>query len=97
MPTLMGAVNTLKLTALKAIIIELNGSGIRYGFSDSTIHQFLTERDFQPYSYSPFDRRITPLFTYNQHKHNTIYLRELVYVQNRVQHAKKFQVLNQSI
>ena len=46
---LKGATTTLQNSQLKAIIIELNGSGNRYGIDDTTIHQFLSSYNFKPF------------------------------------------------
>ncbi len=35
---------------LKTIIIELNGSGGKYGYSDHEIHSKLLAKNFKPYS-----------------------------------------------
>ncbi len=87
---LNGASNTLKNKELKAIIIELNGSGDRYGYDESAIHQILVDHGFNPYHYEPSTKTLTklPLFGDN----NTIYIRDIDYVSNRVQHARKIKI-----
>ena len=60
---LKGAVNTLNNKDLKALIIELNGSGNRYGYDESKIHQKLIGLGFKPYSYNPKLRELIEIST----------------------------------
>lgn len=46
MPVLKGGQNTLNNQSLLAIILELNGSGEKFGFADSEILKFLNSYDF---------------------------------------------------
>src|SRR5690606_18061447 len=55
---LNGGMVILHNPILKAIIIELNGSGYRYGFDEKQIHVKLTELGFKPYKYQPFERNL---------------------------------------
>lgn len=50
--------NTLKNENVKAIIIELNGSGNRYGYDESQIKQKLIDGGFESYAYDPFERKL---------------------------------------
>lgn len=70
---LNGGKITLEQDKLQAIIIELNGSGIRYGFNDDEIDNLLKEYGFKPFTYNPFNRELISLAKYTNH--NTIYLR----------------------
>jgi FkbM family methyltransferase len=90
-----GASKTLQQRELKAIIIELNGSGARYGYDESKIHQTLLAADFNPYHYEPYSRSLSPTNSYDTH--NTIYIRDLNAVQQRLITAPKVRVLNQEI
>lgn len=87
---LMGADKTLRNSNLKALIIELNGSGSRYGFDDIDVHSNLVRRGFSPYSYSPFTRKMVKLDTYGNH--NTIYLRDENFVSNRLINSRKIKI-----
>ena len=75
MSVLKGAKRLLPQEDLKAIIIELNGSCARYGAKEEDIHQLLLSYGFKPMSYSPFDRKLEPLKTFDPHG-NTIYIRD---------------------
>lgn len=90
-----GMSKTLKQQLLKGIIIELNGSGERYGFKDTDIHKLLTENGFQPYDYDPFQRNLTLLNTFG--KHNTIYCRDIKFINNRLKNAKAFKIMGEKI
>lgn len=92
---LKGMAATLNQTSLKAIIIELNGCGARYGFSDENIHQMLENKGFKPYQYDPFKRELTLLNTYGNH--NTIYCRDINFIYNRLKLADTFNVMGEYI
>jgi FkbM family methyltransferase len=90
-----GAMNLLQSESLEAIIIELNGSGMRYGFSEKNIHDELMANGFAPYKYDPFLRAITPL--QNPGNLNTLYLKNVDHVRERISTAKKYSILQQKI
>ena len=90
---LLGGKNTLNNPDLKAVIIELNGSGLRYGYKDSDIHSIFLSAGFLPYAYEPFTRQLTELKSYSD-KSNTIYIRDVDFVKNRIKDAEAFNVLN---
>lgn len=90
-----GGISVLEKTSLKAIIIELNRAGERYGFSDEEVHKLLVSKGFQPYAYSPFTRELRRLDTFGS-KQNTLYLRDLPFVSERISSARKFKI-NRSV
>lgn len=92
---LAGSQRHLNSDTLKAIIIELNGSGERYGYKDENIHTSLIELGFQPFDYSPFQRLLIPLETFGTH--NTIYLRDIDFAKTRVAEAPKFKLWHEAI
>ncbi|MCC6690747.1 MAG: FkbM family methyltransferase [Bacteroidia bacterium] len=87
---LKGAKNILSNENLKAIIIELNGSGNRYGYDEQLIHKNLLSLGFQTYKYDPFNREITPIPSYGNH--NTIYIRDENFVKDRVGNSRKIKI-----
>ncbi|MCW3109757.1 MAG: FkbM family methyltransferase, partial [Segetibacter sp.] len=89
-----GMEKTLRDENLKAIIIELNGSGFRYGYDEKNIHDKLVLQGFQPYLYDPFSRALTVSSGYGSY--NTLYLRDISFVEDRVEKAKKVKVFNES-
>jgi FkbM family methyltransferase len=94
MNVINGAVTTLQNTALKAIIIELNGSGDRYGHTDNDIHLKLLQYGFKAMKYFPFERKLIDAVPNKEH--NTLYIRDLQYVSERLKTAKKVVVKDQS-
>ncbi len=92
---LKGMGETLQQPTLKAIIIELNGSGERYGFKDADIHELLIAHNFKPYQYYPFERKLVLLNTYGDN--NTIYCRDIDSINKRLKNAEKFKVMGEKI
>lgn len=88
-----GMTKTLQSSELKAIIIELNGSGIRYGYDESWIHKELSYYGFAPYRYKPFERQLMPLKRFENQ--NTIYIRGKDYVEQRLRTAKKVHIFSE--
>jgi FkbM family methyltransferase len=82
---LAGGKATLVDPDVKAIIIELNGLGKRYGVSDDNIHAELQQSGFHPYEYDVFGRSLTSRIGYGAH--NTIYVRDIQFVTQRVENA----------
>jgi len=79
---LNGAADVLKSSALKAIIIELNGSGNRYGFDEDAIHAKLTNSGFKTFAYLPFERGL--IASPRKSMHNTLYIRDYDFVTQRL-------------
>lgn len=87
---LQGAQHTIQNNQLKCIIIELNGSGKKYGFNEEAIHLNLLKLGFKPYTYNPFERLLKEVRQYGNH--NTIYIRDLPFVMKRITEAEKISV-----
>ena len=92
---LKGMNRTLSSESLKAIIIELNGSGGRYGFDESKIHNLLISNGFSPYNYDAFNRQLNLLESYGSY--NTIYCRDMNFVSDRVKNATVFKIMGEKI
>jgi len=92
---LNGMRSTLDSSLLKAIIIELNGSGGRYGFSDEAIHHLLLSKGFKAVAYNPFKRILTNLNTFG--KYNTIYCRDIEMISHRLQNAIGINIMGETI
>jgi FkbM family methyltransferase len=92
---LKGMTDTLKLPILKAIIIELNGSGLRYGFNEDDIHQTLLSVGFKPCQYDPFKRELQLMDSFGSY--NTIYCRDEVFIKSRVKASKGFKIMGEII
>jgi FkbM family methyltransferase len=86
---------TLKDSTLQAIIIELNGSGGRYGFNELDIHQTLLSNGFAPYHYNAFERELTKVDKWGSY--NTIYIRNEQFISTRLKTAKPFNAMGEAI
>jgi FkbM family methyltransferase len=95
-PVLSGAERMLNSPSLLAVVMELNGSGARYGFDDAALHQRMLEHRFTPCSYSPADRTLNVLQGPNPIS-NTLYVREMAQLSERVRTAPRVRVLGVTI
>lgn len=95
MNVLKGGYNVLTSLELKAIIIELNGSGNRYGISDKDVHNFLLSYNFSACSYKPFKRKLISISEPLKYG-NTIYIRDKSFVEERMQGSRSYSVLGKS-
>ncbi|SHN27999.1 FkbM family methyltransferase [Chitinophaga sp. CF418] len=92
---LRGAKHTLQNESLKAIIIELNGLSERYGVENRKNHEALLEYGFLPYTYDPFKKELCRCKTFGDF--NTIYIRDISFVKDRLATADKVYLRNQVI
>jgi FkbM family methyltransferase len=90
-----GSSRILEKEGLKAIIIELNGSGSRYGYDDREVHNALINLNFRPYQYDPKSRVLSSAGSFGTV--NTIYIRDLNFVQQRLSTAPKIKILDSEI
>lgn len=88
-----GMKKTMAKKELKGIIIELNGSGGRYGYNEEKIHETLLQQGFSPFSYEPFKRNLVRLQTHCAF--NTIYLRDLEFVNERIHSGSLIGLFNE--
>jgi FkbM family methyltransferase len=91
-PVLDGAQETLENTRLDAVIMELNGSGSRYGFEETKILDMMINKGFRTYSYNPFTRTLINLEGKNLNSGNTLFIRNKSLVQERLRLAPKVSV-----
>ena len=92
-----GGFKTLQNPSLLGIIVELNESGRRYGFSDSDILETLKSFGFEPFSYDPLTRSLKNLTGKNSDGGNTIFIRNLVETKRRIEAAPKREIFGISI
>ncbi|MGF1456570.1 MAG: FkbM family methyltransferase [Alphaproteobacteria bacterium] len=83
-PALNGADSLLSDPALKTILVEINGSGARYGRKDSDLHALITSRGFTPIAFDPQSKRVAALADYQRSGGNTLYVRDLREAQARI-------------
>lgn len=67
---------------VRAIIIEMNGNGLKYGFSDDSIHDWLVGKGFAPVSFDAAARRVERAAGFNR-SGNTIYARDIDFLAQR--------------
>jgi len=85
---LKGAKELLADPDLDVILIEINGSGKYFDVDDNSLHLLLSDNGFKPYSYDPFNRKLSQLESYGNH--NTIYIRNEPFVKDRLINAESF-------
>ena len=90
-----GAQRALNEATLKAIIIELNGSGARYGYDENNIHQQLLSFGFYSYQYAPFTRELKRMQAFGNL--NTIYLKDIHFVQERLKTGNSVLIFSEKI
>jgi FkbM family methyltransferase len=90
---LAGAKETLENPALRAVIMELNGSGARYGFDEDSLHRHMQAVGFRPCRYDPVTRRVIDLGGARSDTGNTLYLRDPDTIQAVVSGAPTYRVL----
>ena len=78
------------------MLIELNGLGARYGFSDADIHARLLDFGFHPMRYEPFARRLVTLGRHNT-SGNTLYIRPSEALEQRLRQAKATRVVGAEV
>jgi FkbM family methyltransferase len=88
-PVIKGAEKTLQRETLLALVVEMNGSGDRYGLDEKQLDQTLLDHGFTPLSYDPLARRIVPLPAVNR-SGNRIYMRDRAALQERLRAAAPF-------
>ncbi len=91
---LQGAQETLKKPSLHSVIMELNGSGNRYGFSESRILEMMFDHGFKTYSYNPLNRSLINLNGKNLASGNTLFIRDYSLVLENLASSPKIRVLN---
>jgi FkbM family methyltransferase len=92
-----GAQQTLRDPALQAVIMELNGSGDRYGFRDADLRASMAALGFLEYAYEPFTRALTRADDQVSTRGNSIFIRDVKEVARRVGAAPRFHVLGHAI
>lgn len=91
-----GAADMFKNKRILGVLMELNGSGERYGFDEKSLHSEMLEYGFVACRYLPFERKIVVVDEISS-TNNTLYLRDLDLVRSRVKTAAKFKVNNHFI
>jgi FkbM family methyltransferase len=77
-----GAKETLRSPALIALVIEMNGSGKRFGYDEKNLHDTIVSHGFAEARYDPFTRELE--FNGPSQGDNRIYLRSVEDVRRRL-------------
>lgn len=88
-PVLLGAKKTLEGKALHSVIMELNGSGSRYGFDEDKILDKMQGFGFETYAYEPFARRLELLNGKNVSSGNTLFIRNADKIKEKIDMAPR--------
>lgn len=70
-----GSSKTLGSSELSAVIVELNGSGKRYGFDDCDVLEKMISFDFDPVRYEPETKRLIRINSHWTFRKNVIFLK----------------------
>jgi FkbM family methyltransferase len=89
---LNGATETLAAPALRALLLEVNGSGRRYGYSDADLRRHLEAMGFAECAYRPFERRLVPRREGRPDAPNTLFVRDRAFVEARLRNAALIEV-----
>lgn len=86
-----GSCKTLRNPELLAVLMELNGSGSRYGVDDTKLHARMIELGFTTCRYEPKSRTLSIVSKENS-TGNTLYVRDIERLRERVRSAPLHQV-----
>jgi len=96
LPVLEGAINILKKPSLHTVILELNGSGSRYGYAESSIVGLMNEYGFAAYTYNPQDRTLSKSSGYNKDG-NTLFIRNVALVMDKINTSPRIYIYGKQI
>lgn len=92
-----GAARVLAEVSPLAVLIELNGSGRRYGHDDSALHRRLLDSGFSAASYDPLARAVSVHPSRDRTSGNTLYVKDIDAIRERVRTAPTYRVLDRMI
>ena len=91
---LLGGGQTLADPRLLAVVMETNGSGLRYGIGDEALTEIMRGHGFAAFGYDPFARR---LIDASPADGNTIFIRDRAAVEGRLTSARRYRLINGEI
>lgn len=94
---LKGASTTLADPHLEAVIMELNGSGKRYGFDEDDLHRRMLANGFTACVYEPLKRQVIDLEGQRSNRGNTLYVRDRASAQDQVARSATYRVVGADI
>jgi FkbM family methyltransferase len=90
-----GATKLLESGRVKAAIVELNGSSSRYGMTDDEVDMRMRKFGFETYAYDVPTRTLRSATRGKEG--NTLYVRDVVHVAERLRSASSLNVLGQEV
>jgi FkbM family methyltransferase len=96
---LAGGDKTMRSETLRCVLIEMNGSGRRFGVADQAMHAQMRDFGFAPTRYDVLSRSIAalPADSWNRGGGNTLYVRDIGECRERVRGAARFKLVNREI
>lgn len=83
---------TLRDPALHSVIMELNGSGSRYGYDEAALVETMARYGFLPHAYDPFERTLTAAPGAGGWTGNALFVREAALMRERVARGRRVRV-----
>lgn len=96
MLVLGGMKRILNNPSLHSVIIELNGSGKKYGFPDESIIHLMYSAGFIMYRYEPFSRELQQLQD-QPAAGNVMFIRDFGEVKRKLMEAEPFSIMGGNI
>lgn len=84
---LRGAERILESEKCQAVLLELDDHCLRYHVTEGDIVSVMTGHGFTPATYSPFDRKLTFSEGKNLSGRNTIFIRDIADIEDRIANA----------
>lgn len=94
---LLGATETLARTTLLAVIVEVNGSGQRYGATNESVFEIMEGIGMTSITYDPLKRQICEGRALQRSSGNVVFIRDQKVVQARLASAPQRRVLGSMI
>lgn len=92
-----GAEKSLANENLLAVIMEVNGSGGRYGFDEDALLANMFNLGFKAYSYDPFIRKLNLLEDFSRKNGNIIFIRKIERVEHLINSASAILIHGQLV
>jgi FkbM family methyltransferase len=89
---LKGARQTLADPGLAVVLMEVSSQVARYGQTKEGLKAQLIDMGFDPFWYSPFERRLVQPGTPQERQYNLIFVRDPAFVTERLTTAPKYRV-----
>lgn len=94
---LKGAQSMLQSATLRAVVMELNGSGARYGVDEGRLDRDMLDHGFTSCRYDPLTRALVPRETRTPTCGNSLYVRDVSSLSMLVQSAPRRTVHGQTV